>query len=76
VKQSGPQPLVERARGLVEALLWELDAAIAHKDIRSPSRALQVKSLAGAAKQLIDGAIGKPMGKKEEQEARAKEAAS
>ncbi len=69
VKQSGPQQLVEHARGLVEALLGELDAAIAQKDIRSPSRALTAKGLAGAAKLLIDASVGRPMGKKEEKQA-------
>lgn len=74
-KQSGPQELVEHARSVVATLLDHLDAAIARKDIRSPARASAVKSLAGAAKQLIDGAVGKPMGKKEQQDARAKELA-
>jgi hypothetical protein len=74
VKQSGPQQLVEHARGLVEALLGELDAAVAHKDIRSPSRALAAKSLAGAAKLLVES-VGRPMGKKEQQQAIAEELA-
>jgi hypothetical protein len=75
VKQSGPQRLLEHARGLVEALLGELDAAIAHKNMRSPSRALAAKSLAGAAKLLIDASVGRPLGKKEQQQAIAEELA-
>jgi hypothetical protein len=74
-KQSDPQELVEHARSVVAALLGQLNAAIARKDIRSPARASAVKSLAGAAKQLIDGSVGKPMGKKEQAAADAKELA-
>lgn len=74
-KQSDPQDLLEHARSVVTTLLGHLDAAIARKDIRSPARASAVKSLAGAAKQLIDGSVGKPMGKKEQAAANAKELA-
>ena len=74
-RRSDPQELVVHARSMVAALLGHLDAAIERKDIRSPARAAAVKSLASAAKQLIDGSVGKPMGKKEQALANARELA-